>query len=213
MKNILNFLLEVGKLKGKARRGWLLHKIKNPETTAEHIFHLTLLVWLLGKEKKLNLERALKIALIHDLCEVYSPDFTSYDAKAIKENERLTIKKALKLKPVFGRPTTNQRKKLEEVKRKLERKAIKKLISKLPESLKREIWCLWRDYEEGGTKEARFVRQADRMINLLQGLDYWRKYGKIKYRLWVMRAKEVFDDPLLLELLKAIERKLIKKKK
>jgi len=72
MKNILNFLIETGKLKGKQRRGWTIHQIKNPETTAEHIFHLALLAWVLGKEKGLKIERVIKMALVHDLCEVYA---------------------------------------------------------------------------------------------------------------------------------------------
>jgi len=42
MKDILNFLIEVGKLKRKKRRGWLIHKIKDAETTSEHIFHLAI---------------------------------------------------------------------------------------------------------------------------------------------------------------------------
>jgi len=113
MKEILNFLINIGKLKGKKRRGWLLHQIKNPETTAEHIFHLAILVWIFGKIKKINLERAIKIALIHDLCEVYSPDLTSYDAAALKEKGEITLKELLKIKPRTGRPTSIQRKKME----------------------------------------------------------------------------------------------------
>jgi len=211
MKNVLNFLLNIGKLKGKKRRGWLIHKIKEAETTAEHIFHLAILVWLLGEMKKLNLERAIKIALIHDICEVYSPDYTSYDAKALKEKGRITIKDLLKIQPKFGRPTTIQRKKLEKIKQKLERKAIKKLLSKLSPELKGEINNLWLDYERGLTPEGRFVKQADKMINLLQGLEYWKKYGRIEYKLWLRRAKEIIDDPTLLKLLKEIEKEELKK--
>lgn len=209
MKNILNFLLEVGKLKGKKRRGWLVHRIKEAETTAEHIFHLAIFVWLLGKKKKLNLERLIKIALIHDLCEVYCPDFTSYDAAAIKEKGKISVEELLKLKPVPARPTTWQRKKLEKIKQKLEWKAMKTLLRQLPGDLKKEINTLWLDYEKGLTPEGRFVKQADKVINLLQGLEYWKKYGRIQYRLWIRRAKEVLDDPILLEFLKYLEKNFL----
>ena len=138
MKDILNFLIEVGKLKRKKRRGWLIHKIKDAETTSEHIFHLAILVWVLGKNKKLNLERVIKMALIHDLCEIYSPDLTSYDAVALKEKGRVTIDDVLKIKPIAGRPTTNQRKKMEKIKQILERRAMKKILSKLPPNLKKK---------------------------------------------------------------------------
>ena len=210
MDNSFNFLLEIGKLKGKKRRGWEIHKIKNPETTAEHVLHLTMLVWILGRDKKINLEKAIKIALIHDLCEIYAPDFTSYDAAAIQEKGRITIKQVLALKPVTGRPTTNQRKKLKKIKQKLEEKAMKKILAKAPEDLKKEIYSLWREYEEGSSKEARFVKQSDKIINLIQGLEYWRKYGKIKHYLWMRRIKEVIDDPDLLKMIKSIEKEFYK---
>ncbi len=211
MKKITNFLIEVEKLKGKKRRGWQIHKIKNAETTGEHIFHLTLLVWLLGRKKKINLERALKMALAHDLCELYSPDLTSYDAYVIKEKGRVTLDAFLKLQPKPGRPTTAQRKKMEKIKQGLEKKAMRKLCSQLPPDLKREVTNLWLDYENGRTKEGRFVKQADKVVNLLQGLIYWKRYGKIQHYLWVRRAKEVLDDPVLLEFIKILENKFCRK--
>jgi len=213
MKNILNFILEVSKLKGKARRGWLLHKIKNPETTAEHIFHLAILVWVLGEKKKINLERAIKIALIHDLCEVYAPDLTSYDAAALPEKGRITINNLLDITPKKGRPTNIQRRKMEKIKAKLETRAMKKILKNLPVGLQKEFFNLWLDYENGLTKEARFVKQADRLINLLQGLMYWKKFGKIEHYLWIRRAEEVLDDPVTIEFLKVLEKKFVKNKK
>ena len=211
MKELLNFFIEIGKLKGKKRRGWLIHKIDKAETSAEHIFHLAFLVWILGKMKKLNLERAIKMALIHDICEVYSPDFTSYDAVAIKEKGRFTMRDLLRLKPKPGRPTINQRKKLEKIKQILEMKAMNKLISGLPMNIKREIKSLWLDYERGITREGRFVKQADKTTNLLQGLIYWKKYGRIPHRLWVRRIKEVLDDPVLLNFVRTAEKIFCKK--
>lgn len=210
-KKLLNFILEVGKLKGEKRKGWLIHKIKSPETTAEHIFHLAFLVWFLGKKKKINLEKAIKMALIHDLCEVYAPDFTPYHAKAIKEKGRVTIKEALSLKPITGRPTNIQRKKLEKIKQKLETKAMKKLSTQLPPDLKNEMNFLWLDFNKELSWEAKFVKQADKIINLLQGLEYWKKYGKIQHQLWIRRAKEVLDDPDLLEFFKIMENKFCRK--
>lgn len=213
MRNLFHFLLELGKLKGKYRRGWTIHQIKNPETTAEHIFHLAFLVWVLGKSKNLNLERAIKMALMHDICEVYAPDLTSYDAVALKERGKITINDILKIKPIPGRPTTKQRKKMEKIKQKLEMKAIKKLISKLPSNLKNEIKELWLDYENGRTKEGRFVKEADKTINLLQGMVYWKKYGKIPYRLWIRRYKEVLDDPDLIKFASILENEFCGKPK
>lgn len=202
MKNILDFLLEIGKLKGKERRGWIAHQIKNSETTAEHIFYLTFLVWTLGKRKKIDLDRAIKIALIHDLCEVYAKDLTPYDPLLPKDKKK--IMEVLKRWPKF---TPFLKKKKEKDKDKMEARALKKLISKLPKELKTEIGNLWLEYSKGITKEGRFVKQADKMANLLQGIEYWKKYGKIQHRLWMRWIKEIIGDPVLIKFIKTIERK------
>jgi len=202
MKDALNFLVEIAKLKGKKRRGWVVHQIKNPETTAEHIFHLAILVWVLGKQKKLNLERAMKLALIHDLCEVYAPDLTPYDPLLPKDQKK--IKEVLKKWPQF---TPALKRKKEKAKAELENKALQRLIAQLPADLKKEINTLWLDYEKGLTKEARFVKQADKVVNLLQGINYWKKYGKIQHKLWMRWIKEIIDDPVLLKFIKALEEK------
>jgi len=206
MENLLNFLIEVGKLKGKERRGWIVHQIKKPETTAEHIFHLAILAWVLGKSKKLNSERVIKIALIHDLCEVYAPDLTPYDPLLPKDKKK--IREVLEKWPRF---TLALKIKKEKEKHKMETAALNKLTGKLPQNLKMEMRSLWREFEEGLTKEGRFVQQADKIANFLQGLDYWKKYGKIQYKLWLRWIKEIVDDPVLLEFVRTLENKFCKK--
>jgi putative hydrolase of HD superfamily len=207
MEKLIEFLLEIEKLKGKERRGWVIHKIKNAETTAEHILHLAFLVWILGRRKRINMERVIKPALIHDLCEIYSPDFTSYDAADLKEKGKISLKKMMSSLPKPGRPSSIQRKRMEKLKNKMEMEAMNKLTAKLPVDLKKEIKHLWMGYEKGLSKEGRFVKQADRAINLLQGLIYWKKYGRIQHKLWVRRAKEILDDPILVDFMKALEKK------
>jgi len=206
MKDILNFLIEVGELKRKPRRGWLVHQIKNPETTAEHIFRTAIIAWVLGKKKRLNLERVIKIALVHDLCEVYSPDVTPYDPLLPKDKKK--IREILKKWPKF---TTNLKIKKYNNKYKSECRALEKLTSKLPLGLKAEMKNLWLDFEKGITKEGRFVKQADKVENFLQGMEYWKKHGRIQYRLWIRWIKEILDDPVLLELARTIENKFCKK--
>jgi len=206
MKNILNFLIETGKLKGKTRRGWEIHRIKNSETTAEHIFHLILLVWVLGKNKKMNLERAIKMAIVHDLCEVYAPDLTPYDPLLPKDKKG--IMETLKKWPKFT-PALKIRK--DKNKHKIESRALDKLIANLPSNLKNEMKSLWLEYEKNFTKEARFVKQADKMINFFQGMDYWKKNEKIQCHLWSRWIKEIIDDPDLLEFVDVLEKKFYRK--
>lgn len=207
MKDIFQFLKKTGELKEKSRRGWEFHGIKEAETTAGHTFHLALLVWLVGQKKDdIDIERAIKMALVHDMCEIYSPDFTSYDAVGLDENKKLTKKDLESITPKAGRPTTAQRERLQELKKELEEEAMRKLTSDIGEEVREEITDLWNDYERGLSLEGKFVKQADRMINLFQGLDYYKRYGRIDYELWVRRAKEIIDDEHLIALLKEIEK-------
>jgi len=205
MKNILKFLIEVGKLKGKKRRGWIIHRIKDPETTGEHTFHLAVLSWVLGKSKRLDLEKVIKIALVHDLCEVYAPDLTPYDPLLPRDKKKR--REVLKKWPQF---TPALKVKKEKEKYKIETKALNRLTARLPKDLKIEIKNLWLDFEKGLTKEGRFVKQADKIANFLQGIEYWKKYGRIQHKLWVRWIKEIIDDPVLIKFIKEIERNFIK---
>ncbi len=210
MKEIYEFITSVGKLKSEGRRGWKIHDIENPETTAAHTFQLALIVWTVGKRKEdFDLNRAIKMALIHDICEVHSPDLTSYDAVGIDENEKFTRDDIENLKPKKGRPTLKQRKKMKKVKRELESEAMDKILADLPEEISEDFFELWREYEKKVTPEAKFVKQADDVTNLLQGMEYWKDGHKgIEYRLWVRRGKEKIDDPDLIEFLVMIEESL-----
>jgi len=208
MRDILNFFIEVGKLKNKGRRGWELHNIRNPETTAEHIFRMAIVAWTLGKMKKLNTERVIKMALIHDLCEVYAPDLTPYDPLLPKTKDKKKIMEALKRWPKF---TPDLKIKKHTEKHRMESLALDKLIAKLSPSFRAEIKNLWMDFEKGLSKEGRFVKQVDKMENLLQGLEYWKKHGKIQHKLWIRWIKEIIDDPLLIDFIKAVEVKFLHK--
>lgn len=206
MEELLNFFIEVGKLKRKFRKGWLIHGIKNSESTAEHIFRMTIIAWVLGKNKKLNMEKVIKIALTHDLCEVYAPDMTPYDPLLPKDR-----KKAMEILKKWPKFTPSLKIKKYKNKYKIELLALKRLVSKLPLHLRKEILNLWLEFEKGLSKEGRFVKQVDKVENLLQGLEYWKKHGKIQHKLWMRWAKEILDDPVLIEFMRTLEGKFCKK--
>ncbi|TSC95121.1 MAG: putative hydrolases of HD superfamily [Parcubacteria group bacterium Licking1014_1] len=209
MDNILNFFIEVGKLKRMPRRGWVLRNIKNPESIAEHTFRVALMAWILGKRKhNFNIEKVIKMALIHDICEVYAGDTTPYDSILPKSKKEIA-----KLMETWPRFSNSEKKRLSEKKYKKEKKALEKLLKNLPHSLEHEIKNLWLDYEKGLTKEGRFFKQADRLENFLQSLEYWKKYKKPPQKPWWNQARELFDDPVLLEFIETMDKKFHKKQK
>ena len=202
MEELLNFCIEIGKLKKMKRRGWLLRGIKDPETIAAHTFRMTILAWLLCCKKKLNLKKVLKMCLIHDLCEVCAGDTTPYDKLLTKNKKRW--------KEIFKKWPRLSKQEKETIfikKYKKEHHGLEKLISKLPPNLRREIKDLWDDYEKGLTSEGRFVRQVDRVENLLQALEYWKKGEQFAIEPWWIQIEELIDDPTLLEFMKVLEKK------
>lgn len=212
MEDIIDFLTEVGKLKKMPRRGWVINRIKNPESIADHSFRAALLSWVLAKRKKgMNIERLLKIALVHDLCEVYAGDITPYDSVIPKNSRKLE-----ELMKTWPRFTNAQKKKNVLRKMKKEKIGLDKLVAKLPpdlKSLQNEIKSLWMDYENGLTPEGRFFKQADRLENFLQAVEYWKTYKKPPQQPWWLWAREFFDDPLLLSFIKEMDKKFHKKRK
>jgi putative hydrolase of HD superfamily len=208
MQNLINFFIEVGKLKKMRRKGWVLRGVKDPETIAAHTFRMALMAWLLCCEKKINTNKIIKMSLIHDLCEVYAGDTTPYDQILPKDK-----KKWMKILNSWRRISKKEKEEIFLGKYRKENRALKKLISKLPPVFKKEITNLWDDYEKGFTREGKFVNQVDRVENLLQALEYWKEKKDFEITPWWVQIEELVDDPLLLKFIKALEEKFHAKHK
>ncbi len=195
MNNLIKFFIEVGELKKMPKKGWVLREVKNPETIASHTFRAVLMAWILGNRKTgLNMERLLKIALIHDLCEVYAGDTTPYDTILPKGKKK--IRELMKTWPRF---TEEERKKIAKDKHKKEKEALDKLLEYLPKSTRFEMKNLWNDYESGLTPEGRFFKQADRLENFLQAIEYWKTNKNFPQKPWWSQIRELIDEPVLLD--------------
>ncbi len=206
MTNVLKFLNQVTKLKETPRQGWVLRGIKNPESIADHSFRVALMAWVLGKQKNnLNLEKIIKMALAHDLCEVYAGDITPYDTILPKDPKKR--KEMLKTWPKF---TESQKKKISEKKYIKEKQGLEKLIKDLPANLSKEIKALWQDYEKRLSPESRFLRQIDRAENLLQSLEYWQKNKNLPQKAWWVQANQLFDDKTIIDFVEHMDKEFYK---
>jgi len=203
MNNFIDFFIDVGKLKKKKRSGWVLREVKNPETIAEHSFRVALMGWIFAdKKEKLNIERIIKMALIHDICEVYAGDITPYDS--ILPKNKKDLRKLMRTHPRFS---NIEKRELALEKHKKEWQALIKITSKLERKLREEILDLWLDYEEGKTKEGRFLKQVDKVENLLQALEYWKKDKNFPIVPWWIEAREIFNDPVLIDFIESLDKK------
>lgn len=206
IKGELEFLLKIGKLKNMPRSGWALRRVKNPETIAEHGFLLAIAVWVLGKRKGLKLEKILKMALVHEICEVYAKDATPYDG-LLQKNKKSAL---LKRWPRFS-IKEKERSFLADCKK--EKKALGKLTLGLPVSLKSEIMDLWVECKERKTAEASFVNQIYWLVTYLQALQYFRENKKFPIFAWYEQMREFIEEPDLLLLMQEMEREFLSKKK
>jgi len=202
----LQFILEVGKLKTFPRKGWVLRKVKNPETIAEHTFLFAIASWLLGEEKrKLNIESLLKISLIYEICELYAGDTTPYD-EILSKNKTKREEEILKRWP---RTTKKSKEKNFSKDYEKEKEALKKITSSLEKNLQKEMINLWNDCKQMNTKEGKFANQVYWITTYLQALQYFKEDKKFPIFAWYEQMREFIEDPLLLKLMEEMENKFL----
>ncbi|MFH0949229.1 MAG: HD domain-containing protein [Candidatus Aenigmatarchaeota archaeon] len=153
--NLLKFFDEVSKLKEIKRTGWVERGVKGSESIADHSFMVALQTLVLGYSKKLNIEKVLKMAIVHDIVESITGDIIT------KENW-----------PSGGTIT-------EEKKYRLEKKALNGLLINLSPKIKKDLINIWVEFEFGKSKEAVFVRSIDKFEGMLQAMKY-KKSGNFK---------------------------------
>ncbi len=135
----MQFLIEIDKLKHVLRRT-LLTDGSRRENDAEHSWHLAMMAMVLyeyATEPKPDLEKVLKMTLVHDLVEVYAGDTFAYDAQGNEDKEAR------------------------------EKAAADKLFGILPDDLETEYRSLWEEFDAMGTPESRFAAALDRLQPLV----------------------------------------------
>ncbi|MBE6453451.1 MAG: HD domain-containing protein [Alphaproteobacteria bacterium] len=98
INNIINLL---GKFKDLKRSGWLQNNVKLPESDADHSFGVAFLVAMLAP-KGLDKLKCLELALIHDVAEIYTGDFTPFDDISKDEKHQLEDNAASRIATEIG---------------------------------------------------------------------------------------------------------------
>ena len=155
---ILQFLLDVTRMKAIPRSGWISHgvSLQDVESVADHTFSTCVLSSVLadleGKRGvRVNVEQVLRIAVLHDMSESLTFDIS----KAYLE--------------YLG-------KRGEKMKDEIERSAWRHLVKRMRDPrLTREYAHLYAEYAANKTVEAKIVHAADALDILLQVIDYRRK--------------------------------------
>lgn len=106
-KQILQFLHEVEKLKQELRHSWLSNW--RQESVAEHSWRLWFMVILLASklDQKIDIEKALKISVIHDLNEAYVWDVPAFASNHSQQGKD-EMDNIIKLKERFNSPVMDE---------------------------------------------------------------------------------------------------------
>jgi putative hydrolases of HD superfamily len=168
----LDFFSEVGKLKKIKRTGWVRDGIPDSESVADHNFRVAFMCMILAKSD-MDTNKIIKMALMHELGEVIIGDVVVSRAGITNPQ----IKKA---------------------KEKYEEEAVRKLCAQFGD--KNDCFKIWKEFNEGKSEEAKFVRDADELEAALQAYEYEREYGLSLDEFYV-NAKKHITDPQLITLL------------
>jgi 5'-deoxynucleotidase YfbR-like HD superfamily hydrolase len=152
MQQIVDFILELDKLKGVLRKVRPL-ALDRYENSAEHSWQLALLAISLARyaEEPLDINRVIRMLLVHDVGEIDAGDVM-----------------------FFAHVNWEERKAAE-------RAAVTRIFSILPEEDSSDLLQLWHEFEEGESAEARFAHAVDRampvLLNLANQGQSWRENG------------------------------------
>ncbi|MBT3817208.1 MAG: HD domain-containing protein [Candidatus Magasanikbacteria bacterium] len=182
LEKIFNFLQKIENLKSTYRYSDTCAGGK--ESSADHSWRLALMAFIVADELKLDIDihRAIKVALVHDLAEALTGDI---DALLIAE----------------GKVSA-------EDKNRQEVEAMKELKDTLPESIGNEISDLWYEYEDGVTEEAKFIKALDKIESLTQLVEVGYKMFDKPAFIANYPNKAVGQFPKLKGMLKILKGKL-----
>lgn len=152
MQQIVEFILELDKLKGVTRkvRPLGLDRYENP---AEHSWQIALLAASLERyaESPVDIHRVIAMLLVHDIGEIDTGD-TMFFAEGGWEERKAA-----------------------------EQAAAQRIFGLLPEPQGGRFLALWQEFEDAETPESRFANAADRampvLLNLSNNGQSWRENG------------------------------------
>lgn len=161
VQSIVAFIRELDKLKGIERKTRPLH-LSRFENSAEHSWQLAVMAMSLSRfaATPVDLERVIKMLLLHDIGEIDTGDTIVYATEGLQERKAA------------------------------EQAAVKRICSLLPSAIGASCVELWDEFEAAETPEAKFAHAMDRSIpiilNLANNGQSWRENG-IRYEQVVKR--------------------------
>lgn len=149
VRKILSTLALAEALKKELRHSWLSNG--RQESVAEHTYQMALMAVFVAPylDAPVNIERTLKMILVHDLVESLAGDIPFFEVSDRKAQKAIN-----------------------------EKAAIEKIREMLPSEVGAEVFELWHEFEEARSLEAKFARALDnlevQMQHNMASLDTWQ---------------------------------------
>lgn len=149
LKNQINFILEIDKLKNIYRQSLLLDG-KRRENDAEHSWHIAIMALVLQEYSNFDVDilKVIKMLILHDIVEIDAGDVVIFDTQKRKEQANV------------------------------EKDAANRIFGKLPIDQRKEFINLWNEFEELKTPESKYARVLDRLepilLNYYSGGRAWK---------------------------------------
>jgi len=142
MQQIVDFILEIDKLKGVTRKVKPLG-LDRYENSAEHSWQLALMASSLAHlaESPVDVNHVIAMLLVHDIGEIDTGDTMAFVEGGWQERKRDELA------------------------------AVTRIFSMLPEPRRSEFLALWQEFESGNTAESRFANAMDRAMPVLLNLN------------------------------------------
>ena len=156
-----------GKLKRLPRTGWVMSKVKDPESVAEHSFRVALLAMALAPQVGADQLKAMKMGLIHDLAEAEIGDIVIERGNKILADSREKLDK--------------------------EHSAMKMISEQIGAN---ELLELFIEYNDKKTLESQLVKQLDRLEMAIQAHEYEVEQSLNLEEFFLSVRKEVVHDDL-----------------
>jgi len=177
----MDFVSSLIKLKNVPRSGWISHGVafRDVESVADHSFAASALAMLLADSevqsgRRVNVERVLRLALLHDLAETLTFDISKLYLEYLGT-------------------------KGEVMKRELEEAAWRHMIKTIQnDSIRRNYAALVSEYNAEETVESQIVHAADRLELLFQIIEFHRRgYPKAMLAdLWESSNRQLTEPQL-----------------
>ncbi|EFJ52951.1 hypothetical protein VOLCADRAFT_54922 [Volvox carteri f. nagariensis] len=139
----IDFLMLLQQLKLTKRTGWVRKNVNGPESIADHMYRMSMMA-LIATDSGVDVNRCIKMALVHDVAESLVGDITPHCGVSDQEKHLRELAAVGQIKEMLGVDT----------------------------AAALEVESLWLEYEAASSPEALLVKDFDKLEMIITAFQY-----------------------------------------